>query len=229
MWKHVLLLVLAVATTPSGAATGLTDVESRWISAGRPVVSYARQQKLPLDVIVQPEAQPGVAPLALAFVEGRCKLVLTMRGRPDAEAMLQGVPNELVPVLIEAMTAHEIGHCWRYVRGAWHTLPAGFIDAGERDDDERELIVKRRDMRQTRREEGFADLVGLAWTFAQHPQHYEQVHAWFEKVRHDEHPGEHHDTRAWIRLVRDPQALPAAATPFDQVRALWRQGLLSED
>jgi len=40
--------------------------------------------------------------------------------------------------------------------------------------------------------------------------------------------GAHHDTRAWLRLAREPWALPAAATPFEQARDLWRKGLMSE-
>lgn len=228
MWKHVLIAILGFASAHAGAGDGLTDLETRWIAAGRPVVSYARQLKLPLDIVVQPDPSTGQAPLALAFVDGRCKLVLTMRGNPQVEAALEGVAPELVPPIIEAMTAHEIGHCWRYAGGAWHTLPAGFVDVAQSADDDRELIVKQRDMRQTRREEGFADLVGLAWVQAQHPQHYARIHAWFEQVR-DDRPGEHHDTRAWLRLVRDPSTLASGATPFDQVRGLWREGLLDED
>jgi hypothetical protein len=206
-------------------AADLTDLEMRWLKAGWPVVTYAKEQQLPLDIVVQPQAKAGDAPLAMAYVDGRCKLVLTLRSRSLAETEPQGVPSALQPVLIEAMTAHEIGHCWRYVHGAWHTLPAGFVDsAGSRPDDDE----ARRDMREARREEGFADLVGLAWTHAQYPQHYAAVQAWFEQFR-DDRPGEHHDTRAWLRLVRDGAAFPPAATPFDQVRGLWRQGLFSPD
>jgi hypothetical protein len=230
MWKHLLVAVLGLVGAGANAADdAATAVEQRWVDAGRPVLAYARRLKLPLDVIVQPEASSGQAPLAMAYIDGRCKLVLTMRGNPQAEAALEGVAPALVPAIIEVMIAHEIGHCWRYARGAWHTLPAGFVDApNTRADDERELVVKRRDMRQTRREEGFADLVALAWAQAQYPEHYARIHAWFEQVRNDG-PGEHHDTRAWLRLVRNPAAFGDAATPFDQVRALWREGLLDED
>jgi hypothetical protein len=219
-------LAATVAAAQAVAGDDLTGIEQRWVDAGRPVVSYARRLKLPLDVIVQPEVKPGDAPLAMAYTDGRCKLVLTLRGRTAAETEPQGVPAALQPVLIEAMTAHEIGHCWRYVHGAWHTLPAGFVDtAASRADDDDDA---RRDMRDARREEGFADLVGLAWIHAQYPQHYAAVQAWFEQFR-DDRPGEHHDTRAWLRLVRDGAAFAPAATPFDQVRGLWRQGLFSQD
>ena len=40
-----------------------------------------------------------------------------------------------------------------------------------------------REMWRTRREEGFADLVGLAWTLQHHPDHYQAVHAWHVMLR----------------------------------------------
>lgn len=229
MDKPFLTAVLSLAAVAAPAAE-LSDTEKRWLGAGWPVVDYAKAQKLPLDIVVLPQARPGDAPLAMGFVEGRCKLVLAMRGNPEAEATLRRIDTPLVDAVVEAMFAHELGHCWRYVHGAWHTLPAGFVDAADDGTPSTEEIAKlRRDMRETRREEGFADLVGLAWTLSRRPQQYEAVHAWFAEVRADQPlPGAHHDTRAWIRLVKDRSAFPPAASPFEQVRALWRTGLLAE-
>lgn len=230
--RHVIpIAILALASIASQAAD-LTETEMRWLKHGWPVVTYAKQQQLPLDISVQPQARPGDAPLAMGFVDGRCKLVLAMRGNPDADATLAQIEPALLPAAVEAMFAHELGHCWRYVHGAWHTLPAGFVDTG--DDDahgDPELVRLRRDMRETRREEGFADLVGLAWTLSNHPARYGEVHAWMEKVRDDQPvSGAHHDTRAWLRLARDPAALGSAGTtPFERVLVLWRKGLLSPD
>lgn len=219
----------------SGAARAdeLTRLEMRWLKAGWPVVDYAKEQKLPLDISVQPQARPGDAPLAMAHVDGRCKLVLAMRGNPDAEAALADIEPELLGPVVEAMFAHELAHCWRYVRGVWNTVPAGFVDPsddlvghGEQVDKLRRDI---REMRDTRREEGFADLVGLAWTLSRHPALYERIHAWFTEVRRD-HPvdGAHHDTRAWLRLAKDRAAFPPAPNPFEQVLEMWNQGLHSK-
>ncbi len=128
------------------------------------------------------------------------------------------------------MVAHELGHCWRYVQGAWHTLPAGFVDAADDRNDDRELAEKRREMRDARREEGLADLIGLAWTLKRHPELYTLVHAWLEKTRADQPvPGSHHDTRVWVGLAKDRSAFPAAGTPFEQAWAVWQRGLRSED
>ena len=227
----LLFIVTLVATSITARAADLTDTEMRWLNAGWPVVTYAKEHKLPLDIVVQPQAKPGDAPIAMGFTEQRCKLVLAMRGNPEAEATLEQIDAALLPVVVEAMVAHELGHCWRYVHGAWHTLPAGFVDTGEdAAGQDAEIAKLRRDMRETRREEGFADLVGLAWTLSHHPRQYEQVHAWLEKFRADQPvPGSHHDTRAWIRLAKDRDAFAAADTPFEQAWAMWQQGLLSDD
>jgi hypothetical protein len=222
----VALLLLVPALAP---AADLTDLEMRWLKAGWPVIAYAKQKEMPLDIVVQPQSRAGDAPLAMGFVDGRCKLVLAMRGNPEAQATLDRIGPPLLGPVVEAMVAHELGHCWRYMQGDWHTLPVGFLDLADDSNGDPELTRLRRDLRETRREEGFADLVGLAWTWAHHPLEYRRVHAWLHGVRGDQPvPGAHHDTRAWVSLAKDPTAFPAAATPFEQARAVWRQGLTIE-
>ena len=221
-----LALVLA---SPASQAADLTDTEQRWLKAGWPVVAYAREQKLPLDIVVQPQPTPGAPPIAMGFVDQRCKLVLSMRGNAAAERTLAQIEPDLLGPVVEAMVAHELGHCWRYVNGAWSTVPAGFADTGDAAGVDPALAQLRRDMRETRREEGFADLVGLAWTLSRHPQHYERVHAWFETVRAGQPlAGALHVTRAWIGLVRQRSAFGSAADPFRQAWPLWQQGLSAE-
>jgi hypothetical protein len=227
-------LITALACSLAGLATangGLTEVETRWLTLSWPAITYAREQGLPLDIVVQPQPTPGNAPLAMAYVDGRCKLVLSMRGNPDAQTTLDEIPPALLTPVVEAMAAHELGHCWRYVRGAWHTVPAGFAPTREADipgTPDPRLAERLREMQQTRREEAFADLVGLAWTAQQHPKHYAQVHAWLLKFRDEPaHPGSHHDTVAWIRLVPQASAFAPATSLFDQAWPLWQQGLRS--
>jgi hypothetical protein len=210
------------------ANPALTETETRWLQLGWPAVVYARAQGLPLDIVVQPQPTPGNAPLAMAFIDGRCKLVLSMRGNPEAQRTLDDIPTELLTPLVEAMAAHELGHCWRHVRGAWHTLPAGF--AGRPDTPGGTPDEQRVAMRQTRHEEGFADLVGLAWTAQHHPRRYAEVHAWLLKFRDEpEHPGSHHDTVAWLHLAAEPGAFAAPGSLFEQAWPLWQQGLRAVD
>lgn len=212
------------------AAAELTPLEQRWLGAAMPVLEYARGLKLPIDVVVQPQAGPNDVPLAMGFADGRCKLVLSLRGNPDAERQLDGIPAEEQGELIEAMAAHEIGHCWRYAQGAWHALPAGFVESGEETAADPALLAASKAMRETRREEGYADLVALAWTHDRHPGDYGRVHAWLERLRHDQPVARNgHDTRVWVRLAHDGNRFGAAAKPFEDAAPLWRDGLLSDD
>ncbi len=229
MWKTALLAACALLSysvpRAAHADAGLTALEQRWLELAWPVVAYARHQGLPLDIVVQPQPTPGLAPLAMAHVEGRCKLVLSMRGNPQAADTLGAIPAGLLAPAVEAMAAHELGHCWRYVRGAWHTVPAGF-SAPAREIDDEALRRQWHEMQQTRREEGYADLVGLAWTQHRHPERYADVHAWLAAFRDDGGPsGHHHDTLAWVRLAADPRVFVGAASPFEAAWPLWQRGL----
>jgi hypothetical protein len=92
MIKRTFSLLLLFASGLASAAQ-LTDVETRWLTAGAAVLTYARQElKLPIDITVQPQARPTDVPLALGYQDGRCKLVLSMRGNPNAEDILDNVP-----------------------------------------------------------------------------------------------------------------------------------------
>lgn len=226
--KNLILLAL-VPFSFAAHASSLTELEIKWLSAGKPVLEYAKAVKLPIDIIVQPQHAPGQVPLALGFENGRCKLVFSMRGNAEAEAPLKNVPESQHAVLIEAMTAHEIGHCWRYANGNWRSLPAGFVESGAQQG-RAELLAAAREMRETRREEGFADLVALAWTRRANPGHYGRVFAWLAQLRANPVvPRSHHDTRAWVKLARDGAVFSPAATPFEQARGLWNEGLVSDE
>ena len=130
----------------------------------------------------------------------------------------------------EAVFAHEIGHCWRSMGGEWNAFRAAFSAAGKSTDADTELAGRMRQMEAARQEEGFADLVGLAWTLRSHPREYEQVQRWLATVRGNPSvAGEHHDTSAWIRLAKDGSAFNNSGTVFGQVQALWDQRLLGPD
>jgi len=240
MWNRCFIAFLLGFTGASSHAADapdsrLTATESRWLAAGAPVLAYARRQELPLDIVVQPQDAPHLPPLAMGYTHGRCKLVLSMRGNPGVDAAAASIPDTLFSPVVEAMMAHELGHCWRYVRGAWNTLPAGFVagTAVEGDlsaEDDPEWAHKIRQMRETRREEGFSDLVALAWTHARHPARYKDVHRWLTDVRADQPvEGAHHDTRAWVRLAADGRVFSAtpsaAANVFEVALPLWIKGL----
>jgi hypothetical protein len=228
MYKSFLVPLLLAASTVSAAE--LTAQETTWLRAAGPVLSYAQELKLPIDIVVQPQAKAGDVPLAMGFADKRCKLVLSLRGNPDADKALSGVPEQARGELIEAMAAHEIGHCYRYAQGAWHSLPAGFVEVGQQTASDPSLLEVAKQIRETRREEGYADLVALAWTRQHHPQDYGRIYGWLESVRRDQAvPGGSHDTRAWVALARDGAVFGKDSAPFDDALPLWRKGLLSDN
>ena len=223
MLKLFSLLSLFLAV-PAMAHAQLTDLESRWLQAGQPVIAFAREQGLPIDIIVQPQDAPGAVRLALGLESGRCKLVLSLRGNAQAESVMQGMPAARQGAMIEAMTAHEIGHCQRYAQGDWHALPRGFVEPRGRQPGR--LTALAQELRETRREEAYADLVALAWMHGRHPGQYRQVLSWMRGLRAGgEAAGGSHATQAWLALADGEDAFAGAASPFEQAQVLWRKGL----
>ena len=209
-------------------AAELTSTELRWLQGARPVLAFAKRVGLPLDVIVQPQDAPDAPPLALAFVDGRCKLVLSMRGNAEAQATLDRIEPALLDAAIELMTAHELGHCERHVDGAWNGLPPGFA-ARQPAGLSAELRAAYEEMQAARREEGFGDLVGLAWTQQQHADLYAALHAWLLAERsRDRVAGSPHDTLAWLRVAAHGIA-PGAASIFAASADLWTRALPGDD
>lgn len=227
MWKPIFVFAAALLALPACLASDLTPIEMRWLRGAWPVIAFAKREKLPLDIVVQPQDSLGAAPLALAFVEGRCKLVLSMRGNAEAQSTLSRIESDLLDATLELMAAHELGHCRRYLDGAWYGLPAGF-NATVPDELSPDLRTAFLDMKAARREEGYGDLVGLAWAKQQHPQQYARLHAWLVTERsRDLLPGSHHDTLAWVRLAQDGGAL-AGPSIFAAAARLWAVGLAAE-
>ena len=163
--------------------------------------------------------------MSLAFVDGRCKLVLSMRGNPQAEQQANRIEPALFNAAMELMAAHELGHCRRYLDGAWTHLPAGFVAPKAPDGLAPEMRQAWLDMRSTRREEGYGDLVGLAWTRNQHPELYARLHDWLVAERAAELvPGSHHDTLHWLALAKDPAVFNGGSL-FDAAGGVWATGV----
>ena len=226
MFKSLLCSALLAGATAQAAE--LTALEARWLQAASPVLVYSQTLKLPIDIIVQPQARASDVPLAMGYDRGRCKLVLSLRGNPQAEAVFAGIPEDSQGELIEAMAAHEIAHCWRHAEGSWNALPAGFTEVGEETAGDGSLLAVARALRESRREEAYADLAALAWTRHSRPQAYSRVHGWLAKVRAGQTPRGGHDTRAWVALAQDGARFGAATAPFADAAPLWREGLLQD-
>ncbi len=228
MWKLIARLGFGILVPLVCSAADLTPTELRWLNGAWPVIAFAKQAGLPLDIIVQPRPAPGAAPLALAYVDGRCKLVLSMRGNSEANASLERIEPDLRDAALELMAAHELGHCRRYLDGAWYGLPAGFSTSVPSALTP-ELRVAYSQMQAARREEGYGDLVGLAWTRQHHPQKYARLYAWLVAERSaDLVHGSPHDTLAWLRLAKANAALDHPSI-FAGAATLWVLGLDADD
>ena len=227
--RHRWLIVLAcLAPTLSVAGASLTERETTWLAAGLPVLRYAARESLAIDVVVQPDDQPGVSPVAMGIRKGRCTLVVSMRGNAEIEPLSKSVPPTLFVPVAQAIFAHEVAHCWRFMRGGRHSAPPVPFDAAGVEPTA--LARAAHEMRLTRREEGYADLVGLAWTLQAHAGQYEQVRAWLAAYRRDPAiQGDHHDTGLWIDLARDKAAFAPAANVFLQANGVWERGLQLEE
>lgn len=224
MWKSIPVFVATVLTASACLASDLTPLERRWLRGIWPVVVFAKAEGMPLDIVVQPQPTPGAAPLALGFVDGRCKLAFSMRGNEQAQATIDRIEPDLFDATLELMAAHELGHCRRYLDGTWLGSPAGFtgsVPAGLPP----EFLSAYVHMAAARREEGYADLVGLAWVQQRHRQNYARLHAWLVEERaRDLIAGSHHDTLAWLRLAVDGVALTQPSI-FVGAAKLWGAGL----
>jgi hypothetical protein len=230
MWKSIIVCVAFALAGRAGRAADLTDTESRWLKGVWPVVAFAKDAGLALDIVVQPQPTPGKAPLALGFVDGRCKLVLSMRGNPEAQATLERIEPALLNATLELMAAHELGHCRRYLDGAWLDLPAGFAPQRAPEGLSPELRTAYLGVQAQRREEGYADLVGLAWARQHHARTYPRLQAWLVAERSkDLRPGSQHDTLAWVRLAGADGDTLLRAPLFAAAAALWQTGLGTDE
>jgi hypothetical protein len=228
VFKRLLGLVATLLASATCLASDLTLIEWRWLKSMQPVVVHAQQAGMPLDIIVQPQPMPDAAPLALGFVDGRCKLVLSMRGNAQAQATLDRIEPDLLAAALELMAAHELAHCQRYLDGTWLRSSAGFT-ANLPEGLSQELREAYVNMKAVRREEGYADLVGLAWTQEHHRAEYTRLHAWLVEERsRDLIPGSHHDTLAWLRRAADGSVLTGPSI-FAAAAALWESGLDADE
>ena len=228
-WRWLAAVLGAFFFGPAPAAPRLTTTEQIWLQAALPVLRFAREQRLPLDIVVQPQPTPGEVPLGMAEVDGRCKLVLSMRGNEQAQAALDGMPPDLVGTIVESLAAHELAHCWRHLQHAWGSLPAGLHEVALGGRVTAAQVELLEGMWRQRREEAYADLVGLAWTLQHHPDRFAAVQAWYVQLRSvqavDTGP---HDTRLWVSLAADPARFGPTGSVFEQAEPLWIAGLRAE-
>lgn len=223
MWKFTFFAAfLAVSVVGFVHAainqTDFTALESKWIKNIDPVVRYGLEQKLKITVAVNVNVKNGISPIG---IDTSCKFILNFRDNKAALDLEDSIPDEIYKPVSEAIAAHELAHCWRSINGLYGVLPPGIMDTASLDDEK----VKK--IRLERREEGFADLVGLAWVQSRYSaQTYAEVLEWFKEFRSDpDYSGDSHDTRVWLELAGDMK-IDKNTPIFEQVMPRWRSGLL---
>ncbi len=232
VWRAFALAVLmGPAACMATSSQTLTDTEMRWLQAAWPVLLYARSIALPVDVVVQPQSAPLLPPMALAWVGGRCKFVLSLRDNPEVAATDARLDPDLFDAALQLMAAHELGHCARHVRGEFSPSAAAADADGttEADIPRRGISAAMSFALATQREEAYADLVGLAWTQRHHAKLYGRVHAWLVSERLlSRRRGPAHDTLAWTQLASRAERFGSRSV-FAEADALWVQSMASAD
>jgi len=232
MWKFLVLGTLgALGALQAGGAHGgsLSALERRWLSDIEPVLAFARATGYPLTVVVQPQPTPGLTPMGMAVEDGRCTLVLSMRGNPKVADLLDRVEPDLMNATLELMAAHELAHCQRHLDGRFASLPANFTAEQLPQNWSSEKPRACHHSSMVWREEGYSDLVGLAWTRLRHPALYARLHAWLVDLRsNDATRHSDHDTTMWLKLVQNGNVLADPAL-FANAEAIWARGLADEN
>jgi hypothetical protein len=198
--------------------SSLTAQETYWVQSALPVLTYAKEMGLPISITVQPQPEPEAMPVALGMANGVCMLIFSMRGNELVETLLEGVPTDEQSFMIEAILAHEIGHCWRHVHSKWNTVPEGYKEPAE------EKGIKAARFQQ--REEGYADLAALFWIKKNHPAAFADVYEWLLNKREKMAAQPIYNTKEFLKAVQS-MTIEANETPFYRAQVVWEKIVLT--
>jgi hypothetical protein len=229
----LVLFMLTSAGSQGALAAGessLTVQETYWLQSALPVLTYAKEMGLPISITVQPQAAPEATPVALGMANGVCKLIFSMRGNEIVGTLLEGVPTGEQGFMIEAIIAHEIGHCWRHIRSKWNSVPDGYKEPAEKKGIRADLLVDIKAARVQQREEGYADLVALFWIKKNHPSAFAEVYEWLLNKREKTAAQSIYNTNnttEFLKSVRGMMTIDTNETPFDRAQVVWEKILLT--
>lgn len=229
----LVFFILASTSLHVALAAGessLTAQETYWLQSALPVLTYAKEMGLPISITVQPQAAPEATPVALGMANGVCKLIFSMRGNELVETLLEGVPTDEQGFMIEAILAHEIGHCWRHVHSKWESVPEGYKEPAEKKGISKDLLVKIKAARIQQREEGYADLVALFWIKKNHPSAFAHVYEWLLNKREKTAAQSIYNTNnttEFLKAVQSMMTIEANETPFYRAQVVWEKIVLT--
>lgn len=179
------------------ASTAHAEVsEARWIAAAEHAVAFGRSQGLPVELHVQSGDQlsKGHTPIGIWSEAGKCTVVISVRDNPTARRLTDQLDEDLVDLFLTGAAIHEIGHCYRRLKGYPHNeklLPVV----------ENIGLVRDWFNRRIRTEEAYADMFEIAWLARYHPDSFDAMVGQILRIRtYFREPK--HDTLPWLELAR---------------------------
>jgi hypothetical protein len=192
--KFLLCAWLLALACPVHAASEVS--EARWIAAAEQAVAFGRSQGLPIELHVQSgdRLSKGHTPIGIWSENGKCTVVISARDNPTARRLTDQLDEDLVDLFLTGAAIHEVGHCYRRLKGYPHNEKLLPIVAG---------IGPVRDWfnRRIRTEEAYADMYEIAWLARFHPDRFDAMLSQILRIRtYFREPK--HDTLAWLELAR---------------------------
>lgn len=197
-WRPACLaLALLCANVPALASEGS---EQQWIAAARHAVAFGKAHGL--DIVMEVEQGNGLSghtPVGVWNENGRCTLVVSVRGNPTARRLEAMIDPPLLELFLQGAAMHEVGHCYRRLNGYPHNEKLLPVVA---------WIGPVRDwfMRRIRTEEAFADMTEIAWLARYHPERFDAMVEQIQRVRR-RFLEPKHDTLAWLEGARRDGAM----------------------
>ncbi|KAI1698399.1 hypothetical protein Ddc_19123 [Ditylenchus destructor] len=166
------VLLALPALVPTAMAAGLTPLEQRWIAGMTPVLKQAKADAVPLDVVVAAagRARRGAAGAGLSrrSLQAGAEPARQSRGRGHADPAAHRSGGRGTGADGRSRTRTLPPLSGRRVVRAAGGFAAARAPEGLSEDSQRAYLS----MKSTRREEGYGDLVALAWTARRHPERY---------------------------------------------------------
>lgn len=193
VWRLLAALALSAAMAPAHATPA---TEAQWIAAAEKAVHFGRGQGLPIELEIQSGAGlSGHTPIGLWTENGRCFLIVSARDNPTADRVSGMVARELQDLFLEGAAVHELGHCYRRLRGYPHNEKLLPIVAWIKP-------VRAWFARRILTEEAYADMTEVAWLARYHPARFTAVMQEIVKVR-TRFREPKHDTLPWLAIAME--------------------------
>ena len=196
-----MLLAFAFSMVHAQSNNELTPEENEYIEALTPLAEIAQEQGFKVRVAVVATKSSHLSRVFMTYKDGQCVFGINVRKNTaglDPLSVKGGFDRKL---MLRAVLAHEMGHCYHAALSARELSADAFsIASAQEDKHEGELR---------------ADLFALAWTAVYHPEDFSQTMAYFKAIRNlgtqqgfSVYPEPEELTRAWAYRAKEGNANP---------------------